>query len=407
MFLENQSRKDCCGCSACSNICSASAITMRQDKYGFYYPRLDKTKCKNCGLCEKVCPMLENYVNQEADPAIYAVRNPDKSVLMESSSGGMFTLLARWTLNQNGVIYGVAFDDSFSVRHMRAEDEETAWKFRTSKYVDSDISEVYAHIIDDLKNSRTVLLTGTPCQISGVCKYLKVKRINTEKLYTCDNICHGVPSRKIWEDYIKILKTKYIASDDEITHINMRSKKVSWREQVLDVRLKKGSVDSVISTFSFNKFFLSLYGNRPSCFHCRYTSYKRPGDFSLGDFWTGEKANLPFDIESGVNVVLVNTAKGQQLFDSLKGQFDSKSVTRQECWQPHLEYSAKPPKNRQKFWQEYLAASDSEKEAVLRKYMKGSMITRIIRTLSPFLRKTGLYNLAGKMYKLLIVRKKN
>ena len=126
----------------------------------------------------------------------------------------MFTLLARWTLNQNGVIYGVAFDDSFSVRHMRAEDEETAWKFRTSKYVDSDISEIYAHIIDDLKNSRTVLLTGTPCQISGVCKYLKVKRINTKKLYTCDNICHGVPSRKIWEDYIKILKTKYIASDD-------------------------------------------------------------------------------------------------------------------------------------------------------------------------------------------------
>ena len=109
--------------------------------------------------------MLENYVNQEANPAIYAVRNPDKSVLMESSSGGMFTLLARWTLNQNGVIYGVAFDDSFSVRHMRAEYEETAWKFRTSKYVDSDISEIYAHIIDDLKNSRTVLLTGTPCQI--------------------------------------------------------------------------------------------------------------------------------------------------------------------------------------------------------------------------------------------------
>ena len=105
----------------------------------------------------------------------------------------------------------------------------------------------------------------------------------------------------------------------------MRSKKVSWREQVLDIRLKKGSVDSVISTFSFNKFFLSLYGNRPSCFHCRYTSYKRPGDFSLGDFWTSEKANLPFDIESGVNVVLVNTAKGQQLFDSLKGQFDSKA----------------------------------------------------------------------------------
>lgn len=403
MFLENQSRKDCCGCSACSKICGASAITMKQDKCGFYYPRLNKEKCKDCGLCQKVCPMQENYVGQEANPEIYAVRNPDKNILMESSSGGMFTVLARWTLSQNGVIYGVAFDESFSVRHMRAETEETARKFRTSKYVDSDISEVYSHIIDDLKSGRTVLLTGTPCQISGVCKYLKLRRVNTENLYTCDNICHGVPSRKIWEHYLHILKSRYIAADDEITHINMRSKKVYWREQILDIQLKKGSVDSVVQTFSFNKFFLSLYGNRPSCFHCRYTSYKRPGDFSLGDFWTSEKANLPFDIESGVNVVLVNTPKGQKLFHSLKEQFDSKPVSKQECWQPHLEYSAKPPKNQQKFWKEYLAAAD--KEPVLRKYMKGSMITRIIRTLSPFLRKTGLYNFAGKMYKIIIVKK--
>lgn len=403
MFLENQNPRDCCGCSACSNICNASAITMKQDKCGFYYPHLDKEKCKNCGLCENVCPMMENYVTQTAEPDIYAVCNPDKTVLLESSSGGMFTLLAKWTLEQKGVIYGVAYDDCFSVRHMRAENEETAWKFRTSKYVDSDISEVYAHITDDLKNGRTVLLTGTPCQIAGVSRYLKLRRANTEKLYTCDNICHGVPSRKIWEDYLEILRTKYISSDDQITHINMRSKKVSWREKVLEISLKKGNISNIINDFSFNRFFASLYGARPSCFHCHYTSYLRPSDFTLGDFWTGETAGLPFDIENGVSEVLVNTPKARLLFDQLKKNANIYTLTKKQGWQPHLEYSAKAPKNQDKFWQEYLAASD--KETVLRKYMKGSMVTRIIRTLSPFLRKTGLYNLAGKMYKVIIVKK--
>ena len=407
MFLDNKSKKDCCGCSACSNICGASAITMKQDKCGFYYPRIDKDKCKNCGLCEKVCPMMDNYVQQDADPEIYAVHNPDKSVLLDSSSGGVFTLLAKWTLEQHGVIYGVAYNESFSVRHMRAETEETAWKFRTSKYVESDISEVYAHIVDDLKADRTVLLTGTPCQIAGVSKYLKLKKVNTRQLYTCDNICHGVPSRKIWEDYLRILKTKYIASDDEITHINMRSKKVSWKDKVLEVSLKKGDISKVIEGFSFNRFFASLYGTRPSCFHCHYTSYCRPSDFTLGDFWTGETAGLSFNIEDGVSEVLINTPKAHQLFEQLKTAADVSPLTKKQGWQPHLEYSANAPKNQKKFWQDYLAASDADKETILRKYMNGSLITRIIRILSPVLRKTDLYNLAGKMYKLLIVKKKN
>lgn len=404
MFLDNHSKKDCCGCTACSQVCNASAITMKQDKCGFFYPVVDKNKCKDCGLCEKVCPMLENYTAQEAEPDIYALRNPSKKVLSESSSGGMFTLLAGWILQQQGVIYGVAFDDGFRVRHTRAESENDYQKFRTSKYVESDISEIYTQILADLKDGRTVLVTGTPCQISAVNKFLKVKRADTSRLYTCDNICHGVPSRKLWEDYLNILRTNYIASDDEITHINMRSKKVSWKEQVLDIRLKKGNIDKTVEDFSFNRFFLSLYGNRPSCFNCRYTSYKRPGDFSLGDFWNCEQAGLPFSIEDGVNVVLVNTPKGQAIFDLLKEQAETKAVTKKECWQPHLEYSAKPPAKRKEFWQEYLAASD--KEAVMRKYMKGSLVTRTVRLLSPFLRKTGLYNLAGKLYKVILVKKR-
>lgn len=404
MFLENQKKKDCCGCMACSKICGFGAIQMKQDSCGFDYPQVNKSLCKECGLCETVCPMKENYVGADANPDIYAVKNKKKNVLENSSSGGMFTLLAEWVIGQRGIVYGVAFNRDFSVCHQRAETIEEAMKFRTSKYVESNPKKVYDTILEDLKAEKIVLLTGTPCQISGIVKYLKKKKANLDFLYTCDNICHGVPSKKVWKDYLEILNSKYIASDDEILSINMRSKKVSWKKQVMDIKLKKGNIDKVIEKFSFNQFFLSLFGNRPSCFHCRYTSYKRVSDFTLGDFWNVENANITFDVEGGVNVVLVNTSKGKKLFEELKKKADMQSVTKETCWQPHLEYSAKPPAKRKEFWREY--NQTDEKEKIIRKYMKGSLLTRIIRTVSPFLRKTGLYGFAGKMYKIMLVERR-
>ena len=232
MFTENQKKSDCCGCMACANICGKSAITMKHDKCGFYYPIVDEDKCVDCGLCQKVCPMEDTFTGVDASPDIYALRSRDTQVLKESSSGGMFTLLAKWIFSQDGVVYGVAFDKDYKVLHMRAQSMEEAAAFRTSKYVESDLSVVYASLSQDLKSGRTVLLTGTPCQIAGVQKFLRTRRIPTDNLYTCDNICHGVPSRMLWKDYLKILKEKYIARDDRITGINMRSKRVSWKKAI-------------------------------------------------------------------------------------------------------------------------------------------------------------------------------
>ena len=404
MFTENLKKSDCCGCMACANICGKSAITMKHDKCGFYYPIVDETKCVNCGLCQKVCPMEDTFTGVDASPDIYALRNRDPQILKGSSSGGMFTLLAKWVISQNGVVYGVAFDKDYKVLHMRAQSMEEASAFCTSKYVESDLSKVYVSLSQDLKSGKTVLLTGTPCQIAGVQKFLRTRHIPTDNLYTCDNICHGVPSRMLWKDYLKILKEKYIAKDDRITGINMRSKRVSWKKQVMDVTLEKGNLESVMRHPSFNRFFLSLYGNRPSCFHCHYTSYKRPGDFTLGDFWNVENAGVTFDVEGGVNLVLVNTPKGQKLFDQLKEEADYQSVSKKASWQPHLEYSAKPPAKQAAFWHEYTESND--KEMIMRKYMQGSFLTKVIRKVTPFLRKTGLYGFAGKMYKTLLVRKK-
>jgi coenzyme F420-reducing hydrogenase beta subunit len=404
MFLDNFKKENCCGCTACSRVCDFSAITMKQDKNGFYYPEVDKDKCKECGMCEKVCPMKENYVGRDANPDIYAVHNKNQDTVQKSSSGGMFTALAEWIIAQDGVIYGVAFDKNYYVQHMRAADMQEAGKFRTSKYVESDINKVYDTIIEDLKNEKIVLFTGTPCQVSAIKKYLKAKRVNIENLYTCDNICHGVPSRKVWEDYLDIIEQRYVPDGDAIKSINMRSKKTSWQKQNIEIELEKGNIDPVIEEFSFNKFFLSLFSNRPSCFHCHYTSYKRPGDFTLGDFWNVENAGIEFSTEGGVNVVLVNTEKGKALFEQLKAGLDHQPVTKEACWQPHLEYSAKAPAKQDMFWKDYHAAVN--KESIIRKYMQGSLVTKVIRTLSPILRKTGLYGFAGKMYKIVLVRKK-
>lgn len=404
MFLDSGDKNQCCGCMACSQICSVSVIEMKQDEKGFFYPVLDKEKCVNCGRCRKVCPMEENFVGQTAEPDIYAVKNKKEEVLKNSSSGGMFSVLAEWVLAQNGVVYGVAFDESFTVRHMRATGKEQVLAFRGSKYVESDISEVYRSLENDLKNSLTVLLTGTPCQISAVTKYLTQRRTDTEKLYTCDNICHGVPSRKVWSDYLDILKKKYIAADDEITYIHMRSKKVSWKVKTLDIRLGSGNIDEKVNELSFNKLYETLLLHRTSCFNCKYTSYMRLADFSVGDFWNAESSQLAFDIEGGVNTVLVNTEKGRTLFETLRPFMEVENISKEAAWQAHLEYSSKKPSKYEEFWKEYNEASD--KEIVICRYMKGSLLTRIIRKMSPVLRKLGLYTLAGKLYKVIIVRKK-
>ena len=406
MLTPDQKKQDCCGCMACSFACPKSAIQMKTDECGFAYPEIDQELCIHCNLCTKVCPLQENYTGEDAVPDIYALQNPQKNIVRKSSSGGMFSLLADWTLAKNGVIYGVSFDESFEVRHMRADSTEAAAAFRTSKYVQSDPSAIYDSICDDLKNGRTVLLTGTPCQIAGVCRFLDARHADTTNLYTCDNICHGVPSPGVWKDYLEILKTRYMDSDARITAINMRSKRVSWKKQVMDVSVSKGNINSVLEEFSFNKIFLSLFPVRPSCFHCHFASYKRPADFSLGDFWNVDSAGIKFDVNGGVNEVLVNTEKGRKLFAEISKNTAFQPVSKAAGWQPHLEYSAKAPGKQDVFWSEYNHARDLEaKEALLRKYMKGSMLTRVIRKVNPILQKTGLYSFAGKMYKIVFVKK--
>ena len=402
MYLKNKDKKDCAGCSACSSICSQNAITMQSDDCGFKYPVINKELCIDCGLCEKICIFDKKAEKAHFNTKFYAVCNKDADVVKKSSSGGMLTLMSEEIFARGGVVYGVIYGENFTVEHSRAENMEEAKAFRTSKYVQSDIDKLYISVKKDLMEERVVLVTGTPCQIAGLKDWLKYKGTDTTNLYTCDNICHGVSSPLTFSDYLSCLK-KYIPEDDRIISINMRHKKEKGSKTTLEICAEKTGVISEVEKFSYYRLFLNRIANRPSCFNCRFTNYNRPGDLSVADFWNASDSDFSFDASHGVNEVLVNSTKGQELFNSICKNANYEEVSKEKAWQPHLEYATSEPKNYHIFWDEYLKSDNPEQ--VLRKYLKVSPLFKIINFAIPILRKTGLYSFCGKLYKKVFVKK--
>lgn len=397
------SHDECCGCQACIHVCPVSAITGIVDERGFLYPQVDHDICMNCGKCEKVCAVSENYAGVPAKPILFAAKHEKDEIVLQSSSGGSFSKLMEYVFSQNGIVYGAQFDDDFRVVHGRAENLKEAEKFRSSKYVQSDLSGIYKLVADDLGKGRMVLFSGTPCQVNAVRKYLMAAGTNMAQLYLCEVICHGVSSPGTWREYFNIVKSKYVKDPIDILNVNMRSKKHNWEKQRLEIEVSQGSISENIQKFSYNTFYHSSYGTRPSCFQCHYVSMKRTADLTLGDFWNKDQLKLKFDISNGVNEVLINTAKGKKLFDQAFAEAKKQKLPLKAGWQPHLEYASKMPKKYDAFWTEYLQNED--KESVFLHYMKGSLISRSIQILSPVLRKLGLYQMAGQLYKKVFIRK--
>lgn len=344
-MIDIKAKEECCGCQACAQICPKSCVTMQPDEEGFLYPIVDTTACIQCGLCERVCPELHSTRSGEIAPIAYAAYNRDEKTRMESSSGGVFTLLAEQVLNQNGVIYGVAMEHSY-VLHIRVDQKDGLKQLRGSKYVQSDTSGIYLQVKRDLDDRHLVLFTGTPCQIEGLKGFL---RREYENLICMDFICHGVPAPKVWEKYVSLREK---TSGARIERVNFRHKKYGWEMFSMMIHFEnKTAYHSKRKNDLYMRTFMSDICLRPSCYHCSFKKRSRVADITVADFWGIDEACPDMNDEKGISMVVLHSRKGERLFELISKDMIWRKVDVESaiCSNLAMIRSSKMPENRQEF----------------------------------------------------------
>lgn len=315
-YYKTNNPADCCGCKACEQICTHQAISFHVDDEGFWYPSVNETKCVQCGLCEKVCPVEESESILHQKGKAYAFQLSDKEALINSSSGGVFYAIASNVLNENGVVYGAAFEGK-KVRHKRVESLAKIKDLMGSKYVQSDTGDTYCQVKNDLTAGRTVFYAGTPCQIAGLRLFL---RKEYENLLTADLVCHGTPSPKILEGTISHiednLKAKFVS-------YSFRDKRVGgWACSSSSSSYEKGNKHTYLKYSkemeAYFNAFISGHMMRMSCYHCPFARLERTGDITIADYWGVKKLHPEFpNISKGMSLFVSNTEKGEHMIQKL------------------------------------------------------------------------------------------
>lgn len=319
-------RSHCSGCSACYAVCPRDAISMVPDELGFRYPQVDPAKCVQCGLCEAVCSFAPCEDIQKPDA--FAVRHQDDAEVRASTSGAVFAALSDYILDCGGTVYGAGYGDHFRVVHKRASDKHQRDEFRRSKYVQSDMGDIFRRVREDLKTGIPVLFTGTPCQTAGLRSYIDGKL--AENLYLADIVCHGTPSPAVWDSY---LSWREDLAGEKAKNVIFRDKAFGWRISRETIEFE----DRNVSSRSYNHLFYQNIMMRESCGVCPFASVYRPSDLTMADYWRKDKTCPDFASDNlGCSLVLCSTEKGRELMNEVAESLHVQKVELDECLQLNL-----------------------------------------------------------------------
>ena len=342
-------KEQCTGCAACANKCPRQCIKMADDELGFKYPVINLDECIGCNACTNVCPVLhtESSVKNKYND-IYAAWSTDDNLRDSSSSGGIFSELAKDILKSGGVVFGAAFNEAFLVEHIFVDDINMLYKLRGSKYLQSDMSMSYREVQSCLKQGRKVLFCGTPCQVAALKQYLNCDQ---ENLLSVDFICHGVPSPKVWKDYLLYQNKLYNKDIRQLLSINMRSKVSGWSRYNYSMAFEYSDGEKRY-IHNQDNLFMKLFGGdyilRESCFECQFKGFERVSDITLGDFWGIWNIDSEMDDNKGTSLVIVHNQKGSSAIADIKERTNIKPMSKDEALRenPSIVVSANHNENR-------------------------------------------------------------
>ena len=369
-----QNNLKCCGCTACYAICTKNAIAMQVDNEGFKYPAIDKNKCVDCGLCADVCPLDIKYEKIENMKMAFACTAKNENISKQSSSGGVFAILANMFIEKGAVIYGAAFDEEWNVRHIRVDNKDEIKKLYTSKYVQSDMEDTFKTVKADLDSGKEVLFAGTPCQVAGLKSFLGE---NYKNLTTIDFICHGVPSPEVWQRYIKEMAANL---NSRIVDISFRNKKDGWVKFCFMIKSENGHInyERAGDNIYMQAFLKNLY-LRPSCYGCRFKTLNRASDISLADFWGVEEVLTEMYDEIGVSLCWYSSEKGRNVLGEALEQMNWQKVNLLEAVK-HNSAAIKSVaihKNRDKFFKDFAESNGSVIKLIEKHYDDRSLRKRL------------------------------
>lgn len=321
-MINIQNKVDCCGCNACGDICPKQAISYKTDNEGFWYPEVDMEKCIDCGLCEKVCPIInvkDLKKNDLPESICYAAEHKNLEVVFDSTSGGLFSALADIMYKSGGYVGGAVFNEDFkSVRQFISNDKKDLPRLRSSKYLQSSLEGFYSQVKDLLKAGEKVLVCGSPCQMAALRAFL---RKDYDNLIIADYICRGINSPKVWGKYIDSFEERY---GSKVVYCKAKSKEYGWRNLTQKVILEDGRhMYETLDQSNFTQGYLRTNAYcRPSCYDCKFKGYPRIADITLADFWGIDKIDKKMEKNLGTSLVMINSKKGELFFEDVKNKIN-------------------------------------------------------------------------------------